>query len=246
MADIIDKPRRIGIGKALRFEVLKRDKFTCQYCGAAGHEVPLEIDHIRPVKDRGNNEFSNLITACRACNSGKGCRPLGDKVSIIDPSPSFDVTWDAIHAEVERFTHHHMGSRAALMFDEVIERYPLRGVLFAIRASFFENYYGWSNHEIALSSWNKTIDLIPSILNAMSLGCYPKAKVVAVLALDGLLVRFGRQHWGYTFEYTIKALEAGLDQAELMSWAHGEASSHRDFQQLLFGFVAGERGNADE
>lgn len=60
------------IGPKKRFEVLKRDNFRCQYCWRHGEDVTLEIDHIIPKAKWGSDDFSNLITACRECNSGKG------------------------------------------------------------------------------------------------------------------------------------------------------------------------------
>ena len=60
---------RKAIPKSVRFEVFKRDKFTCQYCGASAPDVILEIDHIRPVSKGGTNDILNLVTACRDCNS---------------------------------------------------------------------------------------------------------------------------------------------------------------------------------
>lgn len=59
------------ISNELRFKILKRDNFTCQYCGAKAPDVVLEIDHIRPVSKGGDNRESNLITACFNCNKGK-------------------------------------------------------------------------------------------------------------------------------------------------------------------------------
>lgn len=63
---------RKPIGKKRRFEVFKRDKFTCQYCGRKAPDVVLEVDHIKPVAEGGNNGILNLITSCRDCNRGKG------------------------------------------------------------------------------------------------------------------------------------------------------------------------------
>jgi hypothetical protein len=62
--------------KTLRFEVFKRDGFTCQYCGSKPPDVTLEADHIVPVSDGGTDEIDNLITACFSCNRGKGARQL--------------------------------------------------------------------------------------------------------------------------------------------------------------------------
>lgn len=68
----------MSVGKKLRFEVFKRDKFTCQYCGKAAPDVLLHADHIEPKSKGGKNTILNLITACEACNLGKGAHPLDD------------------------------------------------------------------------------------------------------------------------------------------------------------------------
>lgn len=75
--------KRKGIGNKLRFEVFKRDKFTCQYCGKAAPDVLLQVDHIEPVADGGSNDMLNLITSCFECNSGKGARLLNDDAVMV-------------------------------------------------------------------------------------------------------------------------------------------------------------------
>lgn len=67
---------RKAISKKTRFEVFKRDGFTCQYCGAHPPKVILHLDHIIPVAAGGKNDQDNLITACEQCNQGKGARSL--------------------------------------------------------------------------------------------------------------------------------------------------------------------------
>lgn len=73
---------RKALSRKTRFEVFKRDKFTCQYCGAKAPDAILEVDHIKPVAKGGKNDIINLITACRSCNSGKGARELSDDAVI--------------------------------------------------------------------------------------------------------------------------------------------------------------------
>jgi len=68
--------KRKAISKRVRFEIFKRDKFTCQYCGATPPKVVLHIDHIMPVASGGGNEDLNLITACESCNQGKSDKSL--------------------------------------------------------------------------------------------------------------------------------------------------------------------------
>ena len=74
---------RKSISKKLRFEVFKRDSFTCQYCGKSAPEVILEVDHIKPVSKGGTDEMLNLITSCRDCNRGKTNVELSDDSVVI-------------------------------------------------------------------------------------------------------------------------------------------------------------------
>lgn len=74
---------RQPIPKSMRFEIFKRDKFTCQYCGKKSPDVVLHVDHIHPVSKGGTNDLLNLITSCIDCNLGKSDRTLAD-TSIID------------------------------------------------------------------------------------------------------------------------------------------------------------------
>lgn len=87
----------MAIGKRLRFEILKRDGFTCRYCGAKGGEVKLQVDHIKPRALGGSDHPDNLIAACKGCNVGKSAVPLSK--SQIPKSPIDAVVdaalWDA-------------------------------------------------------------------------------------------------------------------------------------------------------
>lgn len=65
------KIRENPLSPKVRFEILKRDNFTCQYCGKKAPEVELEVDHIEPYSKTKDNSPENLITACKDCNRGK-------------------------------------------------------------------------------------------------------------------------------------------------------------------------------
>lgn len=67
-----------------RFEVFKRDDFTCRYCGRKTPSVVLEVDHIIPVAEDGTNDPENLVTSCFECNRGKGAELLENLPSEID------------------------------------------------------------------------------------------------------------------------------------------------------------------
>lgn len=69
---------RVQLTKKQRFNVFKRDSFTCQYCGSTPPKVVLEVDHINPVSRGGKNSVDNLITACFDCNRGKAAGLLSE------------------------------------------------------------------------------------------------------------------------------------------------------------------------
>ena len=71
-------PERKSLSKKIRFEVFKRDKFQCQYCGRQAPDVILHVDHIVPIYEDGTNDIINLVTSCLDCNLGKGKRTLSD------------------------------------------------------------------------------------------------------------------------------------------------------------------------
>jgi 5-methylcytosine-specific restriction endonuclease McrA len=70
--------RRDPIPAQLRFKVLQRDGFRCQYCGRGAWEdgVALHADHVVPVVAGGETNEGSLLTACAACNLGKAARAV--------------------------------------------------------------------------------------------------------------------------------------------------------------------------
>ena len=61
--------------KRARYEIFRRDKFTCRYCGAKAPDVQLQVDHVMPVALGGETTPDNAVTACADCNSGKSATP---------------------------------------------------------------------------------------------------------------------------------------------------------------------------
>jgi hypothetical protein len=101
-------PRRKSLGKTARFEVFKRDHFTCQYCGAQPPSVVLIVDHILPVSKGGGNEDTNLTTACEPCNQGKKARILAD----VPIRPDADLLYMANQQEVAELKRLEKSKRA--------------------------------------------------------------------------------------------------------------------------------------
>lgn len=69
---MIHRPRpRVKLTKR---EVLRRDNYTCQYCGQ--HVTYLTVDHIIPRHLGGEHVWTNLVAACPHCNHRKGGRTI--------------------------------------------------------------------------------------------------------------------------------------------------------------------------
>jgi hypothetical protein len=91
-----------SISKKVRFDVFKRDGFTCVYCGAHPSEtIVLEVDHIHPVAEGGSDDPDNLVTACFACNRGKGAGLLSDV-----PQSIADKAAETIEREAQIRAYH--------------------------------------------------------------------------------------------------------------------------------------------
>ena len=52
-----------------RQNIFKRDQFCCQYCG---RNKELTLDHVLPKARGGKSAWTNLVTACKRCNTVKG------------------------------------------------------------------------------------------------------------------------------------------------------------------------------
>lgn len=89
--------KRRALSPGTRFTVWQRDGFCCTYCGADAVTalVVLEVDHIIPVSAGGGDLLSNLTTACRPCNWGKGPRPQRSSVRLIQTTVLLDPGQEA-------------------------------------------------------------------------------------------------------------------------------------------------------
>ena len=55
-----------------RYNVFLRDGWTCQYCGQRFKTEELTFDHVIPRSQGGKTNWTNIVTACKCCNSRKG------------------------------------------------------------------------------------------------------------------------------------------------------------------------------
>ncbi len=57
-----------------RRNIYKRDRHTCQYCGAQPPMDELTIDHVIPRSHGGTSTWENCVLACLDCNKRKADR----------------------------------------------------------------------------------------------------------------------------------------------------------------------------
>ena len=70
LTKMVKRPRpRVKLSKR---EVLRRDNYTCQYCGQ--NTSVLTVDHVIPRHLGGDHSWENLVAACPHCNHRKGGR----------------------------------------------------------------------------------------------------------------------------------------------------------------------------
>jgi len=69
--EIPAKPKKESIPFKLRWEVFKRDEFSCVDCGS---QDDLSADHVIAESKGGPTTLENLKTRCRSCNSRKGVK----------------------------------------------------------------------------------------------------------------------------------------------------------------------------
>lgn len=67
------------LGKVAR-QIKERDGHACVYCGATAETsgAHLHLDHLTPKAHGGADVATNLVLACRSCNSARKDMPLAD------------------------------------------------------------------------------------------------------------------------------------------------------------------------
>lgn len=183
------KTNRKAIPKSVRFEVFKRDSFTCQYCGQAAPDVVLVIDHIKPYSKSGDNDIMNLVTACAGCNAGKSDRELDDKSVIAKQKAQLDelnerrlqlemmLEWreavsniakqqeDAVVEFIDSHPDFEVSPIGRNSIRKWIKRYGFTEVMDAAETSFGQYLEYKQSGGVVPDSWNKAFNYIPRIIN---------------------------------------------------------------------------------
>jgi hypothetical protein len=52
--------------------LFRRDQNLCLYCGGHFQDRNLSRDHVKPLAQKGEDSWANVVTACKRCNNHKG------------------------------------------------------------------------------------------------------------------------------------------------------------------------------
>lgn len=93
-----EKTGRVPFSRA---GILRRDNFTCAYCGKVGTINTMTADHVMPKWQGNPLSWTNGITACQPCNNKKGGRSpkeAGMKLLFAPRTPSFEEAYRLTHS----------------------------------------------------------------------------------------------------------------------------------------------------
>jgi hypothetical protein len=66
--------REDGVPPLSNRELFLRDRHMCMYCGGTFSAHQLTRDHVKPLSRGGEDSWSNIVAACKFCNTTKGSR----------------------------------------------------------------------------------------------------------------------------------------------------------------------------
>ncbi len=78
-----------------KLNILRRDKFICQYCGKQGTKADMNVDHVVPKAQGGKTTWLNLVASCMICNHRKADRtPTEANLKLLNEP--FKPQWDTV------------------------------------------------------------------------------------------------------------------------------------------------------
>lgn len=134
------------VSKRLRYEILRRDNHACRYCGASAPNVPLVVDHVLPVALGGQDDSSNLLTACRDCNAGKSSSSPDS--TLVEEVAQRAIDWAAAMRQVAE-------ERAA---ERLSRDYARRAVSDMWNGWTWTDYTGERHNFEMASDWKSSVD----------------------------------------------------------------------------------------
>jgi hypothetical protein len=253
------KPQRKAIPKSVRFEVFKRDSFTCQYCGSKAPEVVLHVDHLVPVAAGGENDLLNLITSCEGCNLGKSDKALDDQSMLIRQRDQVErlnerrqqlqmlLEWrdslasieddyvEALQRALAKYSQFVANDHGVRTIRKWLKKYSLADLLEALDTSFSQYLIVDVNGNAESQNWNKAFDMIPRIAAVNARGGLPEHLQKAFYARGILRRRLSYMNEREVMILMKDALADGLDPEQLIEIAK-EVRSWSEFKFAMLGW----------
>jgi hypothetical protein len=260
--------KRKSLGPKLRFEVFKRDSFTCQYCGEKAPDVILRLDHIEPVAGGGTDDLLNLITACFGCNAGKGMRKLDDKSELEKQRRQLEelnerrvqlemmLAWRRELYGLQELTANALVQRirelapdwtpapsGVALLNKWLREYGLAELLDAAEASA-QTYLRWDDAKVTQESWGKFFDMIPRVA-ATRRAEKDEPYLRDLLYIRAILRNNTDWHWRARRDCMLLlkgAIAAGVAVDGLRDLAK-ESDSYDEFEKNVEGWIRKARGS---
>lgn len=255
-------PKRKPISQGLRFEIFKRDAFTCQYCGRKSPDVVLHVDHIKPVADGGENDILNLITACNECNGGKGATPLDDQSVLNKQRAQLEelnerrnqlemmIKWRegldnlhgdyvrAIQSEFLRYGPFTANETAEKEIARWVKKYSLDELFKAINTSYTQYLRTDDDGNVTGESWTHAFNMVPRIVEVNRRGGLPD-ELKKVFYVRGIL----RRRLSYVNEREVlglirDAISGGMAADDVIQTAK-EVRNWTEFQDIMYSWITG-------
>jgi hypothetical protein len=255
-----DMTDRKTLSKKTRFEIFKRDSFTCQYCGKSAPDVILQVDHIMPVSKGGENEITNLITACYLCNQGKRDILLDDDAVIAKRKKQLDelqerreqiemmYEWQSGLADLdseqvgvvcklfsELISGYSINENGQEYLKKVITKYGLSEVLESLRIS--------TNQYLELRDGKTTPESVTKAYEYIEKICRNRKRIkekpyLADLYKASNIVRYKSRYYNHWQVMNIleKAYRSGADADDLIFIAQ-QANSYSHWENSMLKFI---------
>jgi len=126
------------INPQLRFEIFKRDEFTCQCCGKSTPNVVLYVGYKKPIEEGGTTDENNLETRCYECSAQKPLEHLSERREQLEmmiewkrgwrtyQSDSLELVIEYIHSKMPGFS---LKEKAKKEVGKALKKYNVAKVL---------------------------------------------------------------------------------------------------------------------
>lgn len=98
-----DQMKRRRLTKAERKIIHEKCSGRCAYCGCALKYKAMQVDHVIPLSNGGEDTLENMLPSCRSCNHYKGMSGLEDFRRHVENMPGVLMRDSVTYKNAVRF-----------------------------------------------------------------------------------------------------------------------------------------------